>query len=159
MSPKSTEGIQRFDFRSVHPGIAFGTASDRYAGWLGQIYSAPRYEGRITTRKKKIGKIPFAESVLPVDSVSEYFDHFSILEIDFTYYSLVQNPDSSPSRSYFALEKYIHHLRPADQLYIKVPQAVCARKLWRSGKFTDNPNFLNTEIFTDRFYSPVNELA
>jgi len=159
MTPETMEAIQRFDFRPVHPGVAFGTASDRYAGWLGQIYSASRYEGRITTRSKKIGKKAFKESVLPVDSVSEYFNHFSILEIDFTFYSPLRNPDLSPARNHFVLEKYIHHLRPEDRLYLKVPQAVCARKLWRSGRWTDNPDFLNPEVFVDRFYAPVIDLA
>jgi len=159
MTPESAAAIEQFDFRSIHPGIAFGTASDRYAGWLGQIYSESRYDGRITTRKKNIGKKEFTESLLPVDSVSEYFDHFSLLEIDFTFYSPLRNPDLSPARNHFVLEKYIHRLGPGDRLYVKVPQAVCARKLWRSGKWIDNPDFLNAELFGDRFYAPVNDLA
>lgn len=159
MTLDKTNAIERFDFRSIHPGVAFGTASDRYAGWLGQIYSPARYEGRITTRRKKIGKSAFTESVLPVDSVSEYFDHFSILEIDFTFYSLMRKPDLSPASNYFVLKKYVDHLGPADQLYLKVPQAVCARKVWRSGRFSENPDFLNPTAFMDHFYTPVNDLA
>ena len=155
---KSKE-IERFDFRSIHPGIAFGTANDRYSGWLGQIYSPTRYEGRITTRKKKIGKRAFTESVLPVDSVAEYFDHFSLLEIDFTFYSLMRKPDLSPAGIYFVFKKYIDYLGPTDQLYVKVPQAVCARKLWRSGRYSENPDFLNPSVFADRFYAPANDLV
>lgn len=30
--------IEAFDFRGIHPNARFGTASDRYAGWIGQIY-------------------------------------------------------------------------------------------------------------------------
>ncbi|CAB5144465.1 FIG003003: hypothetical protein [Olavius algarvensis associated proteobacterium Delta 3] len=159
MTPETTARIERFEFRSVHSGVAFGTASDRYAGWLCQIYSPPRYDGRITTRKKKIGKSSFTESVLPVDSVVEYFDHFSLLEIDFTFYSLLRNLDSSPARSHFVLEKYVQHLRPSDRLYLKVPQAVCALKLWRSGRYSHNPDYLDPKLFVNRFYSPVNDLA
>jgi uncharacterized protein YecE (DUF72 family) len=32
-----------------------------------------------------VGKT-FIEEVLPVDSVQEYFEHFPVLEIDFTFY-------------------------------------------------------------------------
>jgi hypothetical protein len=35
--------LKTFYFRNIHPLIAIGTASDRYAGWLGQIYSPDRY--------------------------------------------------------------------------------------------------------------------
>jgi len=31
--------IERFIFRNLHDNLFTGTASDRYAGWLGQIYS------------------------------------------------------------------------------------------------------------------------
>ena len=46
-------GLKSFHFRNLHPQIFIGTASDRYAGWIGQIYSADKYEGRIP-----IGPIP-----------------------------------------------------------------------------------------------------
>ena len=42
--------METFNFRNLHPLIAIGTASDRYAGWIGQIYSHDRYAGRITKR-------------------------------------------------------------------------------------------------------------
>ena len=159
MTPDTASAIERYDFRSVHPGVAFGTASDRYAGWLGQIYSETRYEGRIKRRRKNIGKTAFTESVLPIDSVSEYFDHFSLLEIDFTFYSPLRNSDLSPARNYFVFQKYVDHLRNGNRLYVKVPQAVCARNLWRSGKWIENPDFLNPELFENRFYTPANDLA
>ena len=34
-----------FLFRDIHPYVRIGTASDRYAGWIGQIYSEGRYRG------------------------------------------------------------------------------------------------------------------
>ena len=74
----------KFDFRGLHPHILLGTASDRYAGWLGQIYTRDRYTGRISKRQKKIKGKSFQEQTLPVDSVQEYFAHFPILEIDYT---------------------------------------------------------------------------
>jgi hypothetical protein len=33
---------KRFLFRELPKNILIGTASDRYAGWIGQTYSQPR---------------------------------------------------------------------------------------------------------------------
>ena len=82
----SKSQLDKFQFRNLHPQVLIGTASDRYAGWLGQIYSQDRYQGRITKRTKIIGGKSFIEEVLPVDSVAEYFEHFTVLEIDFIFY-------------------------------------------------------------------------
>ncbi|MBW1732613.1 MAG: hypothetical protein JRJ75_17355 [Deltaproteobacteria bacterium] len=46
----SETDIQSFRFRSIHPKLLMGTGSDRYAGWLGQIYSPQKYIGRIKRR-------------------------------------------------------------------------------------------------------------
>ena len=63
-----------FDFRRIHPHLQFGTASDRYAGWIGQIY--PRsFEAEIKTRRKKLADQVFEERTLPVSSVKHYFEH------------------------------------------------------------------------------------
>jgi hypothetical protein len=43
-----------------------GTASDRYAGWIGQIYSEGRYENGITRRSHKVGDKTFNEETLPL---------------------------------------------------------------------------------------------
>ncbi|HBD10051.1 MAG TPA: hypothetical protein DCZ69_17505, partial [Syntrophobacteraceae bacterium] len=72
--------LDQYAFRGLHPDVFLGAASDRYAGWLGQIYTAERYQGRITQRTKVVGDVPFTEAVLPVDSVAEYFEHFPVLE-------------------------------------------------------------------------------
>ena len=34
----------QFRLRNLHPHILIGTASDRYAGWVGQINSEGRYK-------------------------------------------------------------------------------------------------------------------
>ncbi len=86
MSTSMKTNIDTFHFRSLHPQVFIGTASDRYAGWLGQIYSPGRYQGRITQRSKVLAGRTFVEQVLPVDSVEEYFEHFSVLEIDLSFY-------------------------------------------------------------------------
>ncbi len=89
--------IERFEFRDLAPHVFLGTASDRYAGWIGQIYTRERYEGRIKSRKKTVGKKSFVENTLPVESVQEYFEHFPVLEIDYTFYFWA--PDSKASSS------------------------------------------------------------
>lgn len=86
MSQHPTPLPKTFHFRNLHPQIFIGTASDRYAGWIAQIYSQDRYKGRITKRTKIIDGRSFTEEVLPVDSMGEYFDHFPVLKIDFTFY-------------------------------------------------------------------------
>jgi hypothetical protein len=62
-----------------------GMVSDRYAGWIGQIYSEGRYEKGITRRSHKIGGRTFNEETRPVESVTEYFKHFTLLEIDYPF--------------------------------------------------------------------------
>jgi hypothetical protein len=70
--PKSSESRSKsFFFRELQPKISIGTASDRYAGWIGQIYSAGRYEKGITRRSHKVGDKIFTEETLPVESVAE----------------------------------------------------------------------------------------
>ena len=60
-------------FAELHQNILIGTASDRYAGWIGQIYSEGRYEKGITRRSHKVGDKTFNEETLPVESVSRVF--------------------------------------------------------------------------------------
>ena len=91
---------EKFQFRALHPNVFMGTASDRYAGWVGQIYSGDRYSGKISVRTKKVGGKSFQEDVLPVESVEEYFQHFSILELDFTFYQMLLDADLQQSQSY-----------------------------------------------------------
>ena len=39
MTVHGQASLDRFRFRDLHPNILVGMASDRYAGWIGQIYS------------------------------------------------------------------------------------------------------------------------
>lgn len=45
--------VEKFHFRGLPQNILIGTASDRYAGWIGQIYTPGRYEKGITRRSLK----------------------------------------------------------------------------------------------------------
>ena len=114
--------MENFNFRCLQPQVHMGTASDRYVGWIGQIYSQDRYQGRITKRTKIISGKTFVEEVLPVDSVEEYFKHFPVLEIDFTFYRLLLDHQGQPIQNYQVLKTYARHLKDGDRVILKVPR-------------------------------------
>jgi uncharacterized protein YecE (DUF72 family) len=41
---------------------------------------------------------------MPVDSVGEYFEHFPVLEIDFTFYRPLLDQDNDPTQNFQVLE-------------------------------------------------------
>jgi uncharacterized protein YecE (DUF72 family) len=155
MAEKKGLDIEEFRFRDLHPNVFIGTASDRYAGWIGQIYSGERYGERITRRSKRVGGRTFQEEVLPVESVIEYFRHFSVLELDFTFYRPLLDKSLEPTQNYRVLEAYRKYLEKDDRLILKVPQAVFAQRLRRGGEFIANPDYLNPEVFARHFYEPA----
>ncbi|MCX5880036.1 MAG: DUF72 domain-containing protein, partial [Deltaproteobacteria bacterium] len=112
----------------------------------------------ISKRSKTVGGHTVTEEFLPVESVQEYFQHFSILELDFTFYSLLLDDHSNPTPTYRVLETYRKHLKDADRVVLKVPQTIFAQKLWKGGKFAENPGYLDAEIFIQKFYAPAMEL-
>ncbi|MFP3870478.1 MAG: DUF72 domain-containing protein [Syntrophobacteria bacterium] len=150
--------LETFKIRGLHPDVFIGTASDRYAGWIGQIYSEQRYGGRIHRRTKILGGTSFVEQVLPVESVEEYFKHFRTLELDFTFYRPLLEEDGRRTSNYHLLHRYRQHLKKGDRLVLKVPQVVFAQKLWRAGRFSENEAYLNHEIFRRQFYEPALEI-
>jgi len=152
------DAMERFDFRGIHPLVFMGTASDRYAGWLGQVYSAERYQERVTSRTHSVGGKSFTEKVLPVDSVVEYFEHFRVLEIDFTFYDTLLDARGSPTRTHHALSAYARHVPRDGALFLKVPQIVFARKIRRKNGYIDNESYLDPAVFMKRFYEPATEL-
>lgn len=150
-----------YDFRDVHPNVRFGTASDRYAGWIGQIYPE-EYASRVQTRPRRLGGQTFEERMLPVESVRDYFEHFSVLELDFTFYRPLREADGRPSPNLFALQQYAEHA-PEDALfYLKAPQTYFARMLRRSsgGKvsYEENPSFLDADAYVRQFHEPAVEV-
>lgn len=149
---------EAYDFREIHPNARFGTASDRYAGWIGQIYP-PEYEALVQSRNKRLGGQTFEERMLPVESVASYFEHFGVLELDFTFYRPLLEADDTPSPNYFVLQQYAEHA-PEDALFLlKVPQTYFARKLRRSSggkvQYEDNPGFLDAEGYLRQFHEPA----
>jgi len=127
-----------FLFRGLPQNILIGTASDRYAGWIGQIYSEGRYEKGITRRSHKVGDKTFNEETLPVESVSEYFEHFPLLEIDYTFYLLLLEKDGKPTQNFHVLKSYRQHMKDGDFVLLKAPQIVIARKPKRCIKICKN---------------------
>jgi uncharacterized protein YecE (DUF72 family) len=152
------EESKNFFFRSLHPHISLGTASDRYAGWIGPIYSKEKYDKRISRRPKVIKGKTFIEELLPVDSLVEYFEHFSVLEIDYTFYRLLLDNKDQPTRNYFLLYRYGSFLKEMDYLFLKIPQVITARKVRQGTQFVANETYLDPVIFTKRFYQPAVEL-
>ncbi len=153
------EDIRKFYFKAVHPQLAVGTASDRYAGWLGQIYTPEKYRDRIKRRTKKVAGKSFVEEVLPVESVQEYFEHFDVLELDFTFYSPLKDKEGRPTKGYHALTSYCKYLSEGVRLILKVPQIFFAKKIWQKQVFGANPDYLNQEAFIEQFYEPALEAA
>ena len=153
------EEVAAYRFHDVHPHVRFGTASDRYAGWLGQIYPEEKYAGRIKTRKRKLGRETFEERTLPIESVEDYFEHFGVLELDFTFYRALLNPDGTPSNNLFVLQQYADYAPDEAVFLLKVPQQFFARKLRRSRggqvSYEDNPDFLNAEAYVTQFHEPA----
>jgi uncharacterized protein YecE (DUF72 family) len=159
--PKVTDisqKLSRYHFRDIHPQLFIGTMSDRYAGWLGQIYSENRYRGRITTRIKALKGKRFTERVLPVESVSEYFQHFPVLEIDFTFYRPLLDREGKPTANFHVLKKYRDYMGPDDRLFLKVPQVVFARKIRQGKAYVPNDEYLDSELFVRQFYGPAKDI-
>ena len=150
--------IEKFQFRNLHPKILIGTASDRYAGWIGQIYTKQRYEGRISRRTNTVGGKSFVEETLPVESVEDYFEHFRVLEIDYTFYSFLRDEDGKPTQNFHVLKRYGQHTKEKDRLVLKVPQRISAQKLYRGGQYLENETYLNPEMFIKLFYEPAIEV-
>lgn len=156
MEPDIFQKIDNFIFRDLHPRIRIGTASDRYSGWIGQIYTPGKYE--IVKRSRKVGNRSFTEEILSIESVPEYFQHFEVLEIDFTFYKPLLNKNLQPTSNYKILQGYNKYLKDGDGLFLKVPQVIFAQKLWQAGRFIENSSYLNVEMFINQFYDPANAI-
>jgi len=121
-------------------GVYVGTSSWKYEGWLGQLYTASRYEYR--------GKM--AKSRFERDCLSEYAEVFKTVCVDAAYYT-------------FPREEYLHKLAdavPYDFRFgFKVTDAVTIKKfpnLARFGAKAGKPNldFLDADLFATAFLKP-----
>jgi len=159
MEMAAMKKLGEYRFRDLHENLLLGTASDRYAGWIGQIYSPDNYQGKITKRSSTIGGKRYDDHVLPIESVREYFEHFSILELDFTFYRPLLDRDGTPTSNYFVFQNYLKNIGSGNGLILKVPQTITAHRLRRKGEFVKNPDYLNPDIFVSQFYDPAVDIA
>ncbi len=153
--------VEAYDFREVHPNLRVGTASDRYAGWLDQIYPSETWADQVQTRQKKLEGGTFEERMLPVESVRDYFEHFGVLELDFTFYSPLRAETGKDLPSLFVLQQYAEHAPPDALFIVKAPQTYFARHLrrGRGGNVTygDNSSFLDADAYGRQFHEPLLE--
>lgn len=147
-----------YNFRNLRPGVEFATASDRYIGWVGQIYSGDA-DYKITRSEKTIKGEKIVEEKLPVRTVAEFFEHYGALEIDFTFYAFLRDEKGEPSRNYLPLAEYAKHIPSDGKVILKVPEAITATAQWRSveGKRVrrENESFLDPARFIRQFYEPA----
>lgn len=122
-------------------GVYLGTSSWKYEGWLGSIYSPERYMVRGRFSKKKF------ES----ECLAEYAGTFPAVCGDFTFY---QFPTQETWRRLFAAAP------PELRFGFKAPEEITvaswpshARYGARGGG--ENESFLNAELFTRGFLSPL----
>lgn len=150
---------ERFDFRRIHPHLRFGTASDRYAGWIDTIYPRDVWAGEVTSRQKRVGGQTFTERLLPVRSVEDYFQHFNVLELDFLYYRPLLKPDGRPESNLFVLQQYADAAPANARFVVKAPRQFVSRKLPRRAggnmTFEDNPTYLDAHGFSEQFIAPL----
>ena len=148
------ERIARYDFRGLAEFVRFGTASDRYAGWIGQIYG-DAYRDRVRGRNRKLGGQTFREEQVPIESVSEYFEHFEVLELDFTFYRPLLEADGRPGNNLGVLRNYADHAPERARFLLKVPQTYFVPQLRRGSGSETNPDYLNAEACNAHFLDPA----
>lgn len=90
--------------------------------------------------------------------MEEYFEHFSVLEIDYTFYRPLLEKDGQPTQNYQVLQHYCRYLKDGDRIILKVPQMITAQKIRRAGQYLENEAYLNPRIFTEQFYEPAVKL-
>ncbi|MBO6576750.1 MAG: DUF72 domain-containing protein [Rhodothermales bacterium] len=151
------ERIAQFDFRELAPFVRFGTASDRYAGWIGQIYPEAEYATRTRGRNRKLGGKTFREEQVPIDSVRHYFEHFEVLELDFTFYRPLLEADGTPGNNLGVLREYADNAPEHARFLLKAPQTYFVRKLRRGSPpvWEPNPDYLNAEACNAHFIDPA----
>lgn len=127
-------------FELAARGVYLGTSSWKYEGWIGQLYTAGRYEYRGKTAKTRFAR----------DCLGEYAEVFKTVCVDAAYYTF-------PSRLY--LERLVEPV-PDDFLFgFKVTDAITIKKFPKLDRFGDlagkpNEDFLNASLFADAFLRP-----
>jgi uncharacterized protein YecE (DUF72 family) len=109
-----------------------------------------------------MGGRTFEERVLPVESVRDYFAHFGVLELDFTYYRPLLEPSGEPSPNLRVLTEYARHAPPDALFLLKAPQQFITPTVRRARggdvSFEPNPNYLDAQAYERDFQQPALEL-
>ncbi|MES3630818.1 MAG: DUF72 domain-containing protein [Longimonas sp.] len=147
-------------FHHVHPRVRFGTASDRYAGWIGQVYPEEA-ASETTSQSRTLGGESYTIDKVPISYAPHYFDHFSVLEIDFTFYHPLHDA-GEPTRTFHTLKRYADAAPGSARFLLKAPQRFSARTL-RSNtsngpRYTTNADYLDAEAYVDTFLDPARTL-
>jgi uncharacterized protein YecE (DUF72 family) len=83
------------------------------------------------------------EEPLPKRFCREYFEHFPVLEIDFTFYRPLLDHNGQPTSNYQVLKSYSRHLKEGDRILLKVPQMITAQKIRKGDQHIKNEAYLN----------------
>lgn len=155
MADKTEGDLHSYYFRNLHEALRMGTASDRYAGWIGQIYPE-HYRSKIKRRSRKLGGKSFREETLPISCVEDYFKHYNVLELDFTFYRPLLDEDGNPTSSYNVLHEYALAAPDDAVFFLKAPQQFFARRVRKRiegrVKYVQNPSYLDSEAYTSQFH-------
>jgi len=125
-------------------GIYVGTSSWKYPGWCGLVYDEQRY----ITRSK------FSEAKFERSCLSEYAETYRSVCVDGAYYQF-------PTEQYLA--SLSEQVPDNFKFGFKVTDDVTLKKFPSLPRFgpkggTMNPNFLNPELFLDRFLRPCESI-
>ena len=85
---------------------------------LGRSIRKAEYEKGITRRSHKVGDKTFNEETLPVESVAEYFEHFPLIEIDYTFYRPLLESDGNPTQNFRVLKSYRQHMKEGNSVLL-----------------------------------------
>lgn len=156
------DAVEQYDVREVHPNLRMGTASDRYAAWLGQVYPLDVWADHVDVRPRKTSRGTFEERLLPIASAEDYFLHFSLLELDFTYYRPLRSPEGKDEAGAFTLRQYVEVVPPEPCLLLKCPRDFFSRQI-RSSKggsvsYAPNPSYLDADAYLRQFHEPAVEI-
>lgn len=146
------------DFREVLPAVHIGTASDRYAGWIGTVYTPGRWEKQAKTRSKSLGGRTYEEKVLPVESAEEYFGHFPMLEIDFTFYRPLLEKGGTRGTNAFLLERYAKAAGGKGRFLLKAPGSVLVAPGENRKQAAGSIGFLDAADLEERFCRPARDI-
>ena len=122
-------------------GVYFGTSSWKYPGWVGSIYT----EGRYITRSK------FSNKKFEDTCLAEYAQTFPVVGGDFTFYRF-PSPDTLTKQLTGTPKGFGFGLKVTEDITV-VRWPSHARYGAKAG--TDNPNFLDAEVFKERFLKPL----